>query len=247
MKKNIFLILITGLMTFVFLQDITAQDSVAAKSKKAKMVLKIKKDVNGKTTVIDTVINFPDPYDGKELEKAMQKYEAEIDQLQDELENLEVYVDIPDFPDSLLNDSVVNHLRCVEKKIRCPRFKGYSIPHEFNYQFEAPCPQEFEDLEECCMPGREMRTFRFDNRTQTLSDLLGDIAMDRVKGFKIKDKKNGKQIIIDLNDGPVLEKSDRVIIIREPGKSSGKRNNSDRQMKVIIKSDDERHNEKSTE
>jgi hypothetical protein len=247
MKKSIFLILITGLMTFFFLQDIAAQDSITTKSKKAKIVLKINKDDNGKTIVIDTVINLTYPYDGKEFEKAMQKYGAETDRLQDELENLEVYVDIPDFPDSLFNDSVVNHMRCVEKNIRCPRFRGYSMPHEFDYQFEVPCPQEFKDLEEYCMPGRDIRTFRFDDRTQTLSDMLGDIPMDRVKSFKIKDKKNGKQIIIDLNDGPVLEKSDRVIIIREPGKSSGKRNNYDRQMKVIIKSDDERQNEKPTE
>jgi hypothetical protein len=247
MKKSFFLILITGLMTCFFSQEIAAQDSVTTKSKKAKIVLKINKNDNGKTTVIDTVINLSYPYDGKEFEKAMQKYEAEIDQLQDELENIEVYVDIPDFPDSLINDSVVNHMRCVEKNIRCPRFKGYSMPHEFDYKFEAPSPQELEDLEGYWMPGRDMRTFRFDTRTQTLSDLLGDIPMGRVKSYKIKDKKNGKQIIIDLNDGPILEKNDRVIIIREPDKSSGKRNNSDRQMKVIIKSDDERHNEKPTE
>ena len=255
MKKSTFLILITGLMAFLFSQDLAAQDSVTTKSKKAKIVLKINKDKNGKTTVIDTVINLSEPYGGKEFEKAIQKYEAEIDQLQDELENIEVYVDIPDFPDSLISDSVMKHFKYIAQDIRCPKYKWDSKPHGFGYEFDRPCPpdcfppplREFEDLEECCTPRGDMRNFRFDTRTQTLSDLLGDIPMDRVKGYKIKDKKNGKQIIIDLNDGPVLEKRDRVIIMRDPGKSSGKRNNSDRQMKVIIKSDDERHSEKPTE
>ena len=255
MKKAISLILITGLISFFFSHDIIAQDSVTTKSKKAKIVLKIEKEENGKTTVIDTVINLSEPYEWKEFEKAMQEYEIQMEQLQDELKKIEVNVDIPEFPDSLISDSLMKHLRIIEKNKGCHRFRWDTKPHGFDYGFEYPCPAEIdnysfddrEGLEEYYMPRRYLRSFQFDNGKQTLSDLLGDITMDRVKSYKIKDKKNGKQIIIDLNDGPVLEKSDRVIIIREPGRSSGKRNNSDRQMKVIIKSDDERHNQKPTE
>jgi hypothetical protein len=71
--------------------------------------------------------------------------------------------------------------------------------------------------------------------------------MERVKSYKIKDRKNGKQIIIELEDGPIIEKSNRVIIIREPGKSSGKKNEYNRQMKVIIDSDDEKESKKLKE
>jgi len=50
----------------------------------------------------------------------------------------------------------------------------------------------------------------------SLNDLLGDIPMDRVKSYSIKDTKNGKKIVIELNNAPFIENHRNVIIIRSP-------------------------------
>ena len=185
----------------------------------------------------------------------MKQYEAEMDRMDDELKNIEVYVDIPDLSDSLISDSLIKHFKIIEKDKGCHRFRWDTKPHGFDYGFEYPCLPEIDDhyfgdnkeIEEYYMPRLYMRNCQFDNRNQTLSDLLGDIPMERVKSYKIKDRKNGKQIIIELEDGPIIEKRDRFIIIREPGRSSGKKNEYDRQMKVIIDPDDEKEIKKPKE
>jgi len=252
MKKSIAFLILSGLMIMVFSFVSHAQEPDTSKSKRAKVVLKIKKDNKGMTTVIDTVFNLSAPGGQKEFEEAMKQYETEMDRLDDELKNIEVYVDIHDLSDSLISDSLIKHLKIIEKDKGCHRFRWDTEPYGFDYGFEYPCLPDIdayyfgdnEELEEYYMPRHYMRNFQFDNRNQTLSDLLGDIPMERVKSYKIKDRKNGKQIIIELEDGPIIEKSNRVIIIREPGKSSGKKNEYNRQMKVIIDSDDEKESTK---
>ncbi len=42
----------------------------------------------------------------------------------------------------------------------------------------------------------------------TLSDLIGYIPMSRVKGYTVKDTKNGKRIVIDVEDAPLMERHD---------------------------------------
>ena len=46
--------------------------------KKGVVVLKIKKDNNGKTTVIDTTFTITTPFDHKELEEYLKKHEEEL-------------------------------------------------------------------------------------------------------------------------------------------------------------------------
>ena len=231
MKKSIVFILITGLVTLAFSNGVMGQDPDPAKSKKARVVLKISKDDKGNTTVVDTIFNLADPEGQKEFEEAMKQYELQIGKMEEKLKNMEVYVNIPDLPDSLMDDSVERHFMFSGKDLECPHFKWYCKPGEFSY-----------DLDDCdkFIRGPGIRNFRFESNEQTLSDLLGEIPMSRVKSYTIKDRKNGKRIVIDLEDGPVIEKKDKVIIIRDPGGSRYRKNVSDKQMKVIIQSDDDK-------
>jgi hypothetical protein len=67
--------------------------------------------------------------------------------------------------------------------------------------------------------------------------------MSRVKSYSIKDRKNGKRIIIDVEDAPLVTEHDNVIILRNPHKSKKVNWNEspghDVEEKIIIKSADD--------
>jgi hypothetical protein len=248
-KKSIVLcMLITGFLIFTFSLNIAAQDSAKTRSKKGVVVLKIKKDDNGKTTVIDTTFTLTDASGRQELEEFLKQHEKELKNLSEDLGNIEVMVDIPDVPDSMATDSLIKQMKIITKDIRCPHFKWYNNPEGFDYEFEVPCHHDFpsppchgfEGVEDEYFLGDDWRGFKYKNKRQTLSYILGDIPMDRVKKYSIKDKKNGKKIIIEVENAPLNERQDRIIVIREPGKQSHIKGRSDRQMKVIIQSDDDK-------
>ncbi|MEI7896055.1 MAG: hypothetical protein WCJ26_03390, partial [bacterium] len=73
---------------------------------------------------------------------------------------------------------------------------------------------------------------------QTLNDLLGEIPMERVTSYSIKDHKNGKRIVIDLSDAPMFENQPRVVVIQAPGMRQHGRNHGERQVKVIVNTDE---------
>jgi hypothetical protein len=217
---------ITGLLTFTLSFNGSAQDSAKSVSKKGVVVLKIKKDNNGKTTIIDTTFTITTPFDHKELEEYLKKHEEELGKLGKELENIEVLVDVPDFPDSLATDSEMKQFKLMGKNIRSPHFRWQDKPEGYDYEFDVPCMPDVEfpcfkwdeDFKGDFRPGHDMKVLRYNNKSQSLSDIIGDIPMDRVKSYSIKERKNGKRIIIDIEDAPLFEKQDRVIIMREPGK-----------------------------
>jgi hypothetical protein len=78
----------------------------------------------------------------------------------------------------------------------------------------------------------------------SLSELLGDIPLERVKKYSVKDRKNGKRIVIDVEDGPFFgSKNNRVIIKGTPHmKHSYMYPKKD--VKVIIKDIEEKPSEK---
>jgi hypothetical protein len=53
-------------------------------------------------------------------------------------------------------------------------------------------------------------------KDESLNDILGNIPLDRVKSYSIKDTKDGKRIVIELNNEPFIEHHRDVIIIRSP-------------------------------
>ncbi len=209
-----------------------SQESARKESQK-KIVLKVVSDDNGKTTVIDTTMELPDT--------------AMMDSINESIEKI------------IVMGNGGKHAR----------FKVHNMRQGFKYNFEIPtppeCPMDIEDFENIemegmvpgqdmdeCMwermaPGPERRVMRLGGHRQTLTDVLGDIPMDRVVSYSIKDRKNGKRIIIDLNDAPMFERQDRVIVIREPGRMSHNRNRPERQVKVIVNSEDDPKQETVTE
>jgi hypothetical protein len=247
-RKSLLCMLIAGMLTFTLSLNVAAQDSAKTGSKKGVVVLKIKKDDNGKTTVIDTTFTISTPAGQKELDEFLKKHEEELGKLSDKLENIEVLVDIPDFPDSMDADSVFKHMKYICKDVRSPHFRCHNKPGGFGYDFDVQCPPDapfpdcegFEGENQCC---HDVKIFRGDDTRPTLSDIIGDIPMDRVKNYSIKDRKNGKRIIIDIEDAPLTGSPERVVIIREPGKQQRKSVYPDRQMKVIINSDEGRQHE----
>lgn len=169
-----------------------------------KMVIKIISDDNGTTTIIDTTMVVNDS--------------TMIDSIKQEI------------------DKVIE----LGKGNKHCRFKVQKMPEGFNYKFEMPCPPEcprdIEELEgmdwESIQHGQDMEEYMCDRiargidlrdvrsgkHGQTLNDLLGEIPMDRVVSYSIKDRKNGKRIIIDLNDAPMFENQERIVVIGNPGK-----------------------------
>jgi hypothetical protein len=165
-----------------------------------KITMKIVSDDNGKVTIYDTTMEMPDS--------------AMVDSLKNEIEKVII----------------------LGKGGKHARIRYHCMPEEFNYKFEMPdmpeCHMNLKELEDLDLegmlesgdmdesmckhiaPGCE-RIIRSGGKGQSLNDLLGDIPMDRVVSYSIKDRKNGKRIIIDLNDAPMFEKKAKVIVIRK--------------------------------
>lgn len=209
-----------------------AQDTGKKESHK-KIVLKIVSDDNGKTTIIDTTMEFSDS--------------AMIDSIKKEIDKVIV----------------------IGKGGKHARIRMQQMPEGFDYQFEIPpipdCQMLLEDIEELEMdkmdlaremenfhweqraPRMERRMLRMDNHRQTLTDVLGDIPMDRVKSYSIKDRKDGKRIIIDLNDAPMFDREKDVIIIREPARMHRPKKSSGRKVKVYMNPEEDIRMEKAPE
>ena len=223
---------VATILAIFITRPVHSQETTKKESHK-KIVLKIVSDDNGKTTVIDTTMEIPDS--------------TMIDSIRKEIDKVIV----------------------LGEGGKHARFKIHNMPQGFAYDFDIPpppdClkePEELEDFDwegmapDCDMaeriweraaPGQYRRVMRSGGHEQTLNDILGEIPMDRVVSYSIKDRKNGKRIIIDLNDAPMFEKQDRVIVIREPGRMQHNRTHPGRQVKVYMNSDDDAKLDNSSE
>jgi len=201
-----------------------SQENVKKESTK-KIILKIVTDEDGARTVIDTTLLVTDT-------SMMDSVRKEIDRV----------------------------IR-IGKGVKRPHFKFHNLPEGYAYDFDfdlppiPDCPMildELNDFEwegtepqrkmeerilERTFPGPERRIMRQGGSSQTLNDVLGDIPMDRVVGYSVKDRKHGRRIIIDLDNAPMFERQNRVIVLREPGKMKRHRNNQKRQVKVFMDSE----------
>ncbi|MCX6305473.1 MAG: hypothetical protein NT040_10940 [Bacteroidetes bacterium] len=225
MKFKLAIVLGATAILAIFVTGPAFSQEPAKKESHKTIVLKIVSDDNGKKTVIDTTMEMPD------------------DQMMDSVHK------------------VIDQVIMMNKGGNHPHVKILSMPQGFSYDYDMSSPPEgpmdLEDLEgidfegmdpcrdmESCdwermAPGAGRRILRSGSHGQTLNDILGEIPMDRVISYSIKDRKNGKRIIIDLNDAPTFERQDRVIVIREPGRGQRSRNHSgDRQMKVRVQTTD---------
>jgi hypothetical protein len=95
---------------------------------------------------------------------------------------------------------------------------GMDRDFDFDFDFDIPEVPELPDLPEFGIPEGYMPYHQFGpmrGGEQTLSDVLGDIPMSNVKSYQIKERKDGKRIVIDLDDEAVLGRHENVYIIRE--------------------------------
>jgi hypothetical protein len=197
-------LLVAGLvmiMTIFITRPGNAQEPAKKDSKKIIKINVVTQD-NGKMTVVDTTMELPDS--------------ASIDSVRDEIEKV----------------IAIGHSG-KHARVHCT-----NAPREFSYQFEMPDIPEMElnfdnlrelenlegleGMEDCvgfnwespvCSP--ECKVMRIGREGgQSLNDLLGDIPMSRVKSYSIKDTRHGKRIVIDLENGPIVENRNKVIVIR---------------------------------
>ncbi len=77
---------------------------------------------------------------------------------------------------------------------------------DFDVDMDLPSPPKI----------RHFRHFRNEDRGETLGDLLGDIPMDKVTRYSVKERKGGKRIVIEVENGQ-SGKGRNVVIVHSPG------------------------------
>ena len=230
-----------------------SQDTTKAKGdKKVKITAKIIQDNNGKKQEFDTTINLDRNLKPGEEQELMKSFEMKFKDLGDQMKNLQVEITDMDMPDSGLMDSVQ---QLTEKAMKLRgfgngnfHFRHGRAPHAYNYNFDFPSPPEppqplIEEFNDDNAPEilNEENNRVFRGRGESLNDILGDIPMDRVKSYSIKDTKDGKKIVIELKNGPMIEHHRDVVIIRPPRPEGRHGQGRDHQMRkrVIIHDGDE--------
>lgn len=196
--------------------------------------IKIVKDVDGEKTIIDTVFATDQNLDSKELQvimkgiqKKMKEGNEELDAANKELKKIQYEMTLS-MADSMLKDSIGKYTMKIFTLDDDEDDDGEGGQF-YNYRFKAPCnefSEYFDNSNQFHWQGRhgnQMYLNMKESDEATLSDLLGDIPMERVKSYTVKERKGGKRIVIDLEDAPLVEKQDRVIYInRAPGKHGSK-------------------------
>jgi len=212
--------------------------------------IKIIKDDNGKKVVIDTTISVNSKMDKEKLDALMENLEGKMEDLKAEMKDLQL--SFGSFGDSAVNDSSGHHKAYTYRfhcNPSCPRIRIHENPGAFNYNFELPDIPDFPELPQITerewgngwqgyMQGPDV--IGPQRGGESLSDVLGNIPMSRVKSYKIIDKKGGKRIIIDLQDG--LPDPGGMIYIHGQSHPSGppKSMGHHKDIKVIINSDGNR-------
>jgi hypothetical protein len=199
-----------------------AQEKKQETAKQAKIVMKINND-KGKNVNIDTTFTIADAKDQKAFEEYMKTVEVNFTDVEEGLQKMNITVEIPDL-DSLPGDSVRHKVICITKGGKSMVHCKPGCPEMFEYKFDMECDGEKAMAPGCCekflnfnhegLIPTEGFQWMPNNNEQTLGGLLGDIPMSRVKSYKIQDKKNGKRIIIDIEDAPIMPEQKEVIIIR---------------------------------
>jgi hypothetical protein len=227
-KDMIMVIGLAVILTIFITKPVHSQDPLK-KEPKTTINLKIVKDDNGKTTVIDTTFTTNDSFDSDELHEMMGNLGDEMAGMGDDLKEWNFNINEMELPDSAMKDSlkkIRQKVIVLSKNFKSPHFKWNKTPHAYNYQydFDVPCPpappmppdcREFQGNFD--WDGDQGAFFRSNkSRGETLSDILGDIPMDRIKNYSIKERKGGKRIVIDVEDAPLISHpEERVIVIRK--------------------------------
>jgi len=226
-------------------QKYTVITKADSKDRDGKANIRIIKNVDGKVTEIDTVISLKDGLDSDEIRVLVDDLKNHENDMQAHMKDMQIFMEC-------VKDSVsdsLGHKKFYKFKLNgnscCPNMHIKGLPEDFSYNFEIPEVPDFpeyfdQELFNHWTPGP--RVLSMPKQGETLADVLGNIPMSRVKSYKVTDKKGGKRIVIELEDGPYFESGNNVIYMQAPGRSGygprGSRHQKD--MKVIIRSGDEK-------
>jgi hypothetical protein len=255
---------LTIILCSIFLTGFVRAQDTKNDTQKKTVKIKVVKEKDGKKSVLDTTIIGTESLKEKDIDAMMEKLEKEMKGLESEMKKLDLDISVT-LDDTGKIDSLKKEIRkvimlgngCCKGKVDID-----CIPHCFNFGFDN-IPEIFEGVENegnwedvdgnifyYGTPGPE-----FNFRTQqkhsggTLSDILGDIPMDRVKNYSIKETKNGKKITIEVDHGPLFESRGNVVVIKDPyakKKRKSRHGTPEQDVKVIIKTDtDEKSGEKT--
>jgi len=257
---SILVIGLAAVFSFVLVHPVSAQDTIKKHSKTV-ITLKIVKDENGKKTVIDTTITTDKPLKSKELKAIVSDMGEDVKGENGDMDDFSFSFNGDEFPDSAFMDSIhkmTKDIRCMVRKLHGHHFDMDRFPGGFDYNFnfdlpEPPAPPDppeagwdFGDFQHPApYPGHRQD---MEKGPGTLSDLLGDIPLDRVKNFSIKEQKDGTKITIELDRGPVFaapRSESKVIIIRPDGSVHSQGHDRKMHKKVIIHSGDDKDPEKN--
>jgi hypothetical protein len=200
-KTNYLPVMFTALIIsaiFIFPGKISAQDAKKTSKNEKTIQMKIVTTENGKTTVIDTTITTTEPGDLKEYEYQMRVMDDQVKDMDKEMKEMEIELS-GDMGDVDIDTLVIDNGDSIHKKIIIHGGRGMGRGNECDHM----------RMEDCCpgMPfGFSWNSDDDDNVVFSapfpgrLESILGSIPMGAVKGFKIKEKKGGKRIIIDIDD-----------------------------------------------
>jgi len=194
------------------IKPVKGQDA-PKKEKQKTIVLKVVSEKDGKTTIIDTTFTTPEEFDPDALKEMAEHMKGEMKDLQKEMEDIQVMV-MTDMPDSASMDSlkkVMDKCIVIKKgpKSHCRVYAG-DRPHRYEYKYNFDIPLEVEGIPlpedfEKFYGNHGNWNFGGDfyhsrSRGETISDVIGDIPMSKVKNYSIKNTKYGKKIVIEIED-----------------------------------------------
>ncbi|MEI7983770.1 MAG: hypothetical protein WCI71_19130 [Bacteroidota bacterium] len=243
--------MVSGLIAILTIFIILPAFSQETSNKESKSTIKLKfvNEKNGKTTVFDTTIMSNSPLDQKDINAIMEEMEADRNELAGDVKELRINMGV-DIPDSLISDSVQKIMDKVIMRGHGAKCRGMKMnrgtcvtPDQFDFPCMPDCQRLIDDMggndlyEGMPMPNRQCK--RFLNRQESLSDLIGDIPLDKVKNYSIKDRKGGKRITIDIDNPSPFDNQERIIYLERPecGSGAGHMQKHAKNVRVIIKTD----------
>jgi len=244
------------LTLILLIKPVKAQE----KDDESSSVIKIKliKEKDGKTVVVDTTIMRKGHNVNEEMEEVLDSLNEALEEMESAMKDMQIDVDIKSNKwfeeDSLIRN--VEKMIIVDSDGKTGTIKIHGLPecHGFNYHFNLPdgeFPMEWVgDIPSCIefeheggAPDMHRRSLsRFENGS--LNELLGEIPLDRVKKYSVKDRKNGKRIVIDVEDGPFFGSTNNRVIIKGTPRMKHSYMHPKNDVKVIIKDIEEKPSEK---
>ncbi|MBN1199434.1 MAG: hypothetical protein JXA23_08800 [Bacteroidales bacterium] len=187
-----------------------AQDTLAKKPHKV-IKIKVDSDEGGESFTIDTTFVIDNDLDMAKFQKAMQKYEMKMQDMENYLEELELELDGEEMEKAIQEAQFEIQKACLHS----PRMRyHYRTANEPRYyeQYGRRGNWKFAGQSDLV---RDPVRIVAPKRGETLSDVLGDIPMNAVTSYKIKETKNGKRITIEVSDDAIFNHDENIIIWKQ--------------------------------